>query len=86
MILNRPWPQPFGHPLSRTPSDFGLLGHLAPHTAPLDLLAPELGPSVVIESLEVADDVIVQVMVGADGDAMVLWLEEPIEDGEGGPL
>lgn len=46
---------------------------------------PELG--VVIESLEFADDVIVQVMPGEEeGDATVLWIDEPLDTEAGATL
>ncbi len=44
-------------------------------------------PCVVIESLEFADDVIVQVIQGEEeGDATVLWIAEPLDEEEGATL
>lgn len=44
-------------------------------------------PGVVIESLEFAEDVIVQVIPGEEaGDATVLWIAEPLDEEEGATL
>ncbi len=42
VIVNRIWQSHFGHGLSRTPSDFGMVGQEPSHPALLDYLATEL--------------------------------------------
>ncbi len=82
-----------GDPESTTPSEQHDVAEVAEviEVAPdeaFELLPMDAAePAVVIESLEVGDDVLVQVMQGEEeGDATVLWIAEPIDDEEGATL